>query len=358
MKMGESHRERGSLEGNHGSGRVRLIDVAQRAGVSVATVSLVLSGSGRATEATRQRVRDAAEALGYRPDELARGLRTRRSRTVALIVPGITNPFYPIVAVGFSDAVGEAGYLPLICNTDGDHRKEGAYISRVLDRRVDGIALISPGRVTQQLGQAIATVPVVLLGSSPAPPSAIDPSLDLVRPDDHDGAYQMTRHLLGRGKRIAMVSGPPGTAQSRYDGYARAMSEQGLRASRRLVTHGDWTRSGGAAAMQTLLRQRPRLDGVFCGNDLMAIGALDTARAEGLSVPANVVVGGFDDIDAASLVTPSLTTVVNPAYETGHAAGQCLVERMTATYTGPGRSIVLPCKLVARESSSYNHLEM
>jgi LacI family transcriptional regulator len=341
-----------------GAPRVRLVDVARAAGVSPATASLVLSGRGgrgRASEATKQRVLEAARDLGYRVDELARGLRTRRSYTVALIFPEIMNPFYPMVACGLSDAVNEAGYLTLICHTDRDPGKETAYISRVLDRRVDGIVITGTDNLSRQLRQAIATVPVTVLGETPMESSVVGMGADLVKPDDYHAAYEVTSHLLKAGRRIAIIDGPPGFGQSRYRGYVDALEKHGLRPVEQMVAHSDSTRSGGAAAMRQLLEYRPRLDGVFCVNDMMAIGALDAARAEGLSVPEDLVVGGFDDIEAASLVTPALTTTVNPAYKIGHTAGTVLVERMTDNFHGPGRVFTLPCKLIIRASSSIGN---
>ena len=148
-----------------------------------------------------------------------------------------------------------------------------------------------------------------------------------------------------------MIDGTPNSGTPRNAGHLRALSDAGRSNGSPIVRQGDWTREGGAAAMAELLDARPAPDGVFCANDLMAIGALDTVRARGIHVPEDIAVAGFDDIDSAAIVTPPLTSVVNPAFETGRVAGALLMERMTGAFTGPQRAVTLPCQLVARASA-------
>jgi LacI family transcriptional regulator len=189
--------------------------------------------------------------------------------------------------------------------------------------------------------------PVVCLGES------IDhPEVDRVQADDGEGSCAATLHLLQRGaERVAMIQGPPHTGVARNLGFARALSEAGRTYDASYTVPGDWTRPGGHRAMHQLMQMRPRPDAVFCANDLMAIGALDAARELGVSIPDDVALAGFDDIDAAALVSPSLTTVGNPSYETGHSAGELLLTRMQGVYTGPRRTVVLPCPFISRESA-------
>jgi LacI family transcriptional regulator len=148
-----------------------------------------------------------------------------------------------------------------------------------------------------------------------------------------------------------MIQGPPASGTARGEGYRRAMGQAGLAVEPDLMVPGDWTRPGGRKAMHQLMSGPIRPDAVFCANDLTAIGAIDALRELGLAVPADVAVVGFDDVDAATIVSPALTTVRNPAYETGYTAGELLLSRILGSYTGEGRTVVLPCPLVVRESA-------
>lgn len=148
-----------------------------------------------------------------------------------------------------------------------------------------------------------------------------------------------------------MIEGPPESGSARIEGFRGAMAESGLQLDPGLMVPGDWTRQGGRVAMDALLSRTGRPDAVFCANDLTAIGAIDAAHARGLVVPDDLAVAGFDDVDAATIVNPPLTTVRNPAYDTGRTAGDLLVSRMLGDYHGVGRTVTLPCPLVVRESA-------
>ena len=247
------------------SGRVTILDVAHQAGVSATTVSHVLSGKRLVAAATRERVEQAVRELGYRPNHVARNLRTRRSHMIAVVVPDITNPFYSVLTRGLADAVLGGDYGSYVCNTDGRVDRERTFIDDVMDRGVDGVVIAS---VNTSADQAAAPVrygtPVVCLGES------IDhPEVDQVRADDGDGSCAATLHLLSRGaERVAMIRGPAHSGGSRVQGYARALTEAGRDYDERYTVAGDWTRPGRAdgdaqahahpaAARRGLLRQRP-----------------------------------------------------------------------------------------------------
>jgi LacI family transcriptional regulator len=327
--------------------RATIDDVAAHAGVSKTTVSHVLSGRRPVAAETRERVQDAIVELGYRPDGIARSLRTRRSHLVALLIPDISNPFYPVLARGLEAGLAAAGYHVVICNTDSDPGRELAFVADMSDRRIDGLVLDSFSLAVDQLRTIAGPLPVVWIGAE----REDHPEVDVVRSDDEQGACDATAHLLARGRRcVAMIDGSPGSGTPRTHGYLRALASAPEPRSP-LIRHGGWTREGGAKAMLELLDLDPRPDAVFCANDLMAIGAVDAIRERGLRVPSDVAVAGFDDIDAASMVRPPLTSVVNPAYETGRVAGGLLVDRMAGAYEGPQRAVTLPCRLVERASS-------
>ncbi len=326
-----------------------IADVASRAGVSKTTVSHVISGNRPVATGTRSRVERAIAELGYRPDGIARSLRTRRTHMVALIIPDITNPFYPALARGLEHAMDGAGYRALICSSDGDPERELDYLAEVCDRRVDGIVLDS-FRLTVDDVHAITGghVPVVWIGDTPR----AHPGFDSVRPDDERGAFEATTHLIERGHRaIAMIDGPVGSGTSRRTGYLRALSHAGLEPVPRHPVRGDWTRAEGAALVPRLLSASPRPTAVFCSNDRTAMGVIDAAHASGLAIPHDLAVVGFDDIEEAAMTTPPLTTVSNPATETGRTAGALLGDRMAGAFRGPARAVTLPASLVVRASS-------
>lgn len=332
-----------------GQSRVTINHVAALAGVSPTTVSHVLSGKRLVAEETRGAVHEAIRRLGYRPNYVARSLRTRRSHMIAVVVPDITNTFYSVLTRGLADTLDAEGYGTYVCNTDGILDRESTFLDDVFDRGVDGIVLAAVDAASAGvLKPADMGVPVVCVGQR------LDhPRIDVVTVDDEQGSYEVTRHLLGRRpKRVAMIEGPTTTGAARIAGFTRAVAEAGRTIDPTLMVTGDWTRHGGYEAMRQILGRKRRTapDAVFCANDLMAIGAIDALREAGLDVPGDVAVAGFDDVDAATIVRPPLTTVVNPAYDIGVNAGKLLVTRLSGEYDGEAREVGLPCPLVVRDS--------
>jgi LacI family transcriptional regulator len=342
----------GPLEGAHRvpeQTRVTINQVAALAGVSPTTVSHVLSGKRLVAEETRVTVRQAIRTLGYRPNSVARSLRTRRSHMIAVVVPDVTNTFYSVLTRGLADTLSAEGYGSYVCNTDGLLDREVTFLDDALDRGADGIVLAAIDAASAgALKPADMGVPVVCVGRG------LDhPRIDVVTIDDESGSYAATRHLLARDPRwISMVQGPSTSGATRISGFTRAVGDAGRTIDPAFMVTGDWTRRGGHDAMCQILAARPgtRPDAVFCANDLMAIGAIDALREAGLSVPDDVAVAGFDDVDAATIVHPPLTTVVNPAYDIGVSAGQMLLSRLSGEYDGAGREVPLPCPLVVRAS--------
>ncbi len=328
-------------------GRATIADVARLSGVSTTTVSHVLTGKRPVAAATRDRVQAAVRELGYRPNHVARNLRVGSSQMVAVVVPDITNPFYAQLTRGLADALGSS-YGSYVCSTDGSAARERFFIEDAVARGADGIVMssVDPAAELASARAGLGTPMVCVGGGLEAE------DVDGVISADRDGSYAAVQHLISRGaERIAMIAGPRSTAASRLEGYHRALSEHQPGGTRPVVVSGDFTRTSGRIAMTKLMRSRRPPDAVFCANDLMAIGALDAARELGIRVPQDVRLVGFDDVEAASLVSPALTTVANPAYESGWSAGGLLTDRLTGRHTGVRRSVVLPCRLVVRESS-------
>ncbi|WP_329082946.1 substrate-binding domain-containing protein [Streptosporangium sp. NBC_01469] len=330
--------------------RPSITRVAQLAGVSATTVSHALNGRRPVAEETRRRVLAAIDQLGYRPNVLARGLRTSRSQTIGLIIPDITNPFYPALARGLQDVLGPAGYDEIISNTDGDREMERAAIEQMIARQVDGLAFAVFHTHAEDLLPVIgAGIPVVRLGGR-----LVQAGVDVVHSDDEGGAAEATRYLLERGyRRIGFVCGPhaEGPAAERVAGYRSALLAAGADADPRLVAHTHFSRAGGSSGTARLLDLPDPPDAVLCANDIMAIGALDRAGERGLRVPADLAVMGFDDIEAASLVSPGLTTMANPAREIGQACARRLLERLRGGTAESSAETVIPARLVRRRSA-------
>ncbi len=328
----------------------RIEDVAQAAGVSATTVSHTLTGKRPVSAAAQARVRAAVKELGYSGNAMARGLRTQRTHTIALVIPDITNPFYPIVARGIQDAVTGAGYQVVVCSTDGDLERESSFVKEMAARSVDGMILGLLHPPTTVLGSLVDQNPrIVLLGHHAGGELG-----DSVISDNRVITAEATRHLIRTGRtRIAFVGGEHGLGpgDERQAGFEDAILGAGLTLDPALVVATGYARASGASAVSRLLDAGTHFDAVVAVNDLAAIGVLDALRGYGRSVPADVAVIGFDDIDAAALVYPSLTTIDNRAYEKGTLCGRLLLQRISGEFSGPFRQIVVPGTLVVRETA-------
>jgi LacI family transcriptional regulator len=329
--------------------RIRIADVAAAAGVSPTTASHALTGRRAVSAATLEKVRKAAEELNYRANAVARSLRTQRTDAVALIVPDITNPFYPMVARGVQDALSDAGYQVIVCSTDADPARELRTLRDMVARAVDGM-IVSLFRASDEdlAGVAASGIPFVMLGPMEGPHLG-----DRVMGDDRVSVSEATRHLLAAGrKRIAFIGAALGVGpgDSRLAGYEDALLAAGMSLDPRIILRSDYSRAGARGAAAQLIGLDPPVDAIICANDLTAIGVMDALKSAGLSVPSDVAVVGFDDIDTATLVSPALTTVDNRAYDKGVVCGRILLQRMSGELTGEFRRIVVPGHFIVRES--------
>jgi LacI family transcriptional regulator len=329
-------------------------DVARLAGVSQTTVSQVLNTSSTIAvpPETRQRILDAVEQLGYVPDHTGRSLRTRRTLTVACAIPDIANPFYPAFARGIQDVAEQHGYDLVLYNTDGIAEKERKALQLVQQGRADGLIVVLFGLAARKLFPLLETgVPVVRLESVPKASGPLP--LDNLFVDITAAAQMAVKHLVMRGhRRIGLISGgeePP--RAGRTEGYRAALATAGLGFDEALVRRGDFVAEGGYTAMAELLGLREPPSAVFCANDLMAMGALAAARTLGWRVPQDVAVMGFDDIPAARLANPRLTTVAQFPDRLGRRAAELLFDRLQGKAAALGRSEAMPFELILRESA-------
>jgi len=325
-------------------------DVAERAGVSITTVSHVLNQTRFVSEELRASVLAAMEELNYRPNVLARSLRRGETKTLGLVVPDNSNPFFAEIARVVEDVGFARGYSVILCNSDGQPKKEAAYIEVLIAKQVDGVIFIAAGSDPQHLEEfTLAGIPVVVADREIPQDLA-----DVVLVDNEQGGYDATRYLLDLGhRRIACITGPSHLTPSadRVRGYRRALAEAGIAGDEDLIVPGDFRSHGGEVAMGRLLGLQNPPSAVLACNDLMAIGAMRAIGAAGLRIPEDISLIGFDDIDIASAVSPALTTVAQPIEALASEAASCLLARVqTKGHSEPRKRIVLATRLVIRDS--------
>jgi LacI family transcriptional regulator len=326
---------------------VTLADVAARSGVSTATVSRVLAGVGRPQPRTRERVLAAARDLNYRPSGVARALKRQETRTLGLLVTDIANPFYPQIVRAVEQAASERGYGIVLANGGDDPARELEHLDLLVERRVDGIVLVS-SRMTRRHAERLTgtAVPVVLVNDTVA-----GSGLPTVTTAHRRGARMAAEHLIGLGhRRIGHIGAPSeqAAASQRRQGVRDALRAAGL--GEPLLAIGDGGVAGGARAAEALIGAD--VTGIVAYNDLTAIGALRALRRAHIGVPKTVSVVGFDDIDLAAWTDPPLTTIRQPTERLGRWA----VERLTGTLRDAteltGEVVTLDPRLVVRESTA------
>ncbi len=325
-----------------------LHDVAKRAGVSPMTVSRVVNGSDAVSPKLRARVERALTETGYMPNKLARSLRARRTDTIALLLPDMTNPFFTTLAHGVETAAREAGLTMILANSDEREDEELRLAQLLLERQVDGILVVPAGTGAATIRLCRENdVPFVAVDRRPEGVEA-----DVVRTDSEAGARLLGQLVVGLGHRnTAVLAGPATvpTAADRVAGFRRAIvDEAGL--PEPLVLYGAFTIDSGREMAMRALELAPRPTAVFAANNFIAIGTLHALDELGVRVPEDVAVVGFDDLPEAMVTFPFLTVVAQPAFELGRESVALLLHRL-ANPDGPAREVVLPTRLVIRRSS-------
>lgn len=329
--------------------RPTIIDVAKHAGVSKTTVSRVVRGEeGRVAEETREKVFESIDELGYIHNALARGMRTNRTFTIALIIPDITNPFWPEVARGVQDALDDEGYTVLMGNSDWDLKREQNLLNTARRNLVDGV-LINPTSVTNQDLLALQ-IPTVIFGLG-----SEYPDFDMIGSDSQSGSELGLEHLYQLGHcRIGLINGLSrrSSRSSRLDAYYNFHREKGLELEIELIINVPYGQEYGYRGMMQLLALPEPPTAVFAGNDILAIGALQAIYQSGLKVPDDVSLLGMDDIYPVSVTMPPLTTVAKQKYKTGRKAVDLLINRINHGSDTAIKRIALPCQLQCRGSTA------
>ncbi|MGD0248668.1 MAG: LacI family DNA-binding transcriptional regulator [Candidatus Limnocylindrales bacterium] len=328
-----------------------LNDVAKLAGVSTMTVSRVVNGSGYTSPEAQARVKRAIAELGYMPNGLARQLRSKRTKTIALVVTDIRNPFFTTIASGVEDTARARGYAVMFCNTYESDVEEAEYVRVLIERRVDGVLLVPAIGADKSL---------LLLQQHGMPTVILDRHLsgadaDEVRADSKAGAYDAVRHLTDLGhRRIAILAGPAGvsTSTDRVAGYREALLEACPAGDCGQILFGEFNENSGYSMTREVLEAEPRQTAIFATNNFIAFGALRALREAGLRIPEDMSMVVFDDLPPGWVMDPFLTVVSQPAYEIGTQAAQLLLERLAGEAPEGPRSIVLPSELVIRRSTA------
>jgi len=328
---------------------ITIKDIAKEANVSITTVSRVINNIDEGVgKDTKEKILKIMKKLDYRPNGIARGLVTKKTNSLGLILPDITNPFFPDLVRGVEDTAHIYGYNIILCNTDDDIAKEKTYIEVLKEKCIDGIVYTSTiqsdyNNVNTLLKYDIPFVMLDRLIDVKGVPHIYD--------DGESGMYETIRYLIKNNhKRIAYISGPMTNypAIQRYKGFKRALDEAGLRPDEDLILEGNFKMSGGFKCMTEIINKKKEFTAVACANDLMAVGALECLRGNSLRVPDDISVTGYDDIYVANVMTPKLTTVAQPTYDMGCMSARMLIKLIEGE-NSEGEIILKP-KLVIRES--------
>ncbi|MFJ6655947.1 LacI family DNA-binding transcriptional regulator [Streptomyces sp. NPDC091377] len=329
-------------------------DVAAAAGVSVATVSRVLNAHPSVSADARARVLAAVEALGYRPNAVARSLRTDQTRTLGLVIPDVLNPYFTELARSVEDEARALGYSVIIGNADERPEIQDHHVRTLLDRRIDGL-LVSPTD-SPTASPADGGTPLLADAARAGTPMVfVDrwiPGVDVpvVRSDGRAAVRDLVAHLHALGhRRLAIIAGPPSTTtgSERVDAFREAMAEYGIPLPDAWIGQGDFQAESGRRATEAFLALPEPPEVVFAADNLMALGALDALRARGLRVPDDIALAAFDDIRWFVHTDPPITAIAQPTGELGRAAVRALVDVIEGRSP---RSVTLPARLVVRRS--------
>lgn len=324
-----------------------LKDVAKKVGVSYATVSRALNNHKDVNDKTRKKVLKIAQEMGYKPNAIAQGLVKKETRTIGLLIPDITNPFFPEVAQGVEEAANKAGYNVFLCNTEWDEELETDYLNVLLQKQVDGL-IISPGSEELEHLQYITNSDTKLVFID----KGIQNHTSIII-DNVSGAKMAIEHLIDRGhKDIAFIGGSEDIAanQERLEGYKSALGDNNITVKDEYIKNGDFNRESGHFMMKSLLKNSQTITAVFAANDLLALGVMQAIKEAELNIPGDIAVVGFDDIEFASLPEIQLTTVRQPKYQMGKLAFEALIDQIKED-SKLGKKILLEPQLIVRKTS-------
>lgn len=331
--------------------KITIKDIAEKANVSVATVSRVVNNKSKGVgEDTRKRILELVEAYNYQPSAVARGLVTKKSKIIGLIIPDLTNPFYPKMAKGIEDEASKHGYNIILCDGNNSMDKEAAYLDFLGEHYVCGIIYNNFKNISDTILNKIlnSSLPLVFIDSKPEIKGC-----KCVYLDNRKAMYDMIEYLIHNGhRRIGFMTGPLDSysINERYKGYLKALEDNGIAIDSDLVVQGEYAIKDGYDAMERLLETGTDMTAVACCNDLMAIGAMEKIEELGMGVPEDISVVGFDNIEMTRLVRPKLTTVAQPIYDMGREAARMIINIIEGHGKHTQDNLVFEPSLVIRDS--------
>lgn len=333
---------------------VKLADVAQKANVSVSTVSRVINNKDRVDEKTRKKVLDAINKLQYYPNDIARNMRGKGAKTVAVVVPDLSNYFYASVIKGIESIMRPKGYSILVCNSNEDIATEEQCMQMLLQKQISGMVIATVGGCDKFYKKYLSNgIPVVFFDNSPD----TDESFDFVSIDNIKASRDLVEHLIGLGHReIAVLTGPQSetSARERLHGWKTTMEHNNLPVVEEQICIGEFTIESGAKLMRTILNSGRRPTAVFAANNFLAYGAIQTISEANLKIPEDIAVACFDAIDHTGLMRPKITTAVQPSEEIGTVAGDLLINKIENPKMTMFQKIILEPKLLINESTVKN----
>jgi DNA-binding LacI/PurR family transcriptional regulator len=324
-----------------------IYDVANKAGVSIATVSKVINNTGRIGEKTRQRVLTIMQELKYQPSVVASALSGKKTFTIGLLIPDLANPFFSEIARSIEDRGHELGFSVVMCSTDNNSEKEAKYISLLKQKSVDGFILASGFKNDEILKEIVKEKIPIALVSLDIPALAVDS----VTIDDFMGGYQATSHLIALGHReIAVIAEDSRSSKERIRGYRHVLEEHRLTFDDSMILISDFTVEDGRRLSGQILDSKEPPSAIFACNDLLAMGTIQAARERGIKIPDELSVVGFDNTILSTATDPPLTTVAQPTHDMGRQVVDMLTEEIAAQKKVKQKVVLLP-ELIIRNST-------
>lgn len=327
-----------------------IYDVAREAGVSMATVSRVVNGNPNVKPSTRKKVLEAIEQLGYRPNAVARGLASKKTTTVGVIIPDIARTFYAELARGIEDIATMYNYNIILCNSDQNKDKEIHLLNTLLGKQVDGIVFMG-GKISEEHVAEFEHSPVPLVLAATVDENEKTPSVNI---DYEDASFEVINEFIKKGhERIAMLTGPledPVNGHLKFSGYRKAMEQAELDIHDGFVAIGDYTYDAGLKAAEDFLQLPTKPTAIFVGTDEMGLGVIHGIQDAGFSVPEDIEVIGFNNTRLATMVRPTLSTVVQPMYDIGAVSMRLLTKLMNKEEVEE-QTVILPHTIEFRDST-------
>ncbi|WXR61064.1 LacI family DNA-binding transcriptional regulator [Peptostreptococcaceae bacterium AGR-M142] len=331
--------------------KVTIKDIAKMANVSIATVSKVINNKDeRISLETKNRVLNIIKEQGYIPNRVASSMVTKKTKTLGLIIPDITNPFFPELTRGVEDFAKENGYTLILCNSDNNLEKEDAYIDMLQEKMVDGIIFTASSK-RDKISESLKKIKLPVI--------SVDRDIKGLKVqgkiivDNESGAYDGVNYMINRGyKKIYHITGPmiSKPSKDRYKGYIKAYQDNKMNPPKDHLLEKSYTSKWGYEAVMKLLNSNVEFDGIFCGNDLIALGAIKALHSKKIKIPKEVGVLGFDNIYMSSMIEPELTTVEQPKYKMGYEAARLLVKLIKKEIV-KNNKYILKTKLIKRKTT-------